>query len=331
MDFSICIIGKNEERTVRRTLKSIVGLGDEIIFIDTGSKDSTREIVKEYTNKIYDFPWSENFSEAKNFAIEKSTGQWIFFIDCDEELEAEGAKKILDLLENNPSKEGYYLKILNMVNGKEINKESVLRIFKREYRFKGKLHERVTEEIISLKGKKAIGFAEINIKHYGYDKNIKNRVEKNKRNLNILLSYKEIEKDNYYYYALGNEYAISRDFQLAIENYEKAITLIDDLEEIDFSSYLIVNLMKTLINFGKFHTVISTLEKYKNQFSGFRDIYFLAAIAAIKILDYKKAEKYLITYKNIKDEKSIYPSSNFSLNYDIDKLISMASIGAKLQ
>ena len=66
------MIVKNEENVLKRCLDSIYDLMDEIIIVDTGSTDRTKEIAAEYTDKIYDFTWVYDFSAARNFSFSKA-------------------------------------------------------------------------------------------------------------------------------------------------------------------------------------------------------------------------------------------------------------------
>ena len=70
---SLCMIVKNEEKILERCLDSIADLVDEIIIADTGSADGTREIAARYTEHVYDFPWVDDFSAARNFVFSKAT------------------------------------------------------------------------------------------------------------------------------------------------------------------------------------------------------------------------------------------------------------------
>lgn len=86
MKISAVIIAKNEEVLLSRCLESVKGL-DEIIVCDTGSTDTTVEIAKRYTDKVFtDFTWCDDFAKARNHAKSKATGDWILSIDCDETL-----------------------------------------------------------------------------------------------------------------------------------------------------------------------------------------------------------------------------------------------------
>lgn len=85
MKISAVLIVKNEEDILANALESVKDF-DEIIVVDTGSTDRTKEIASRYTDKIFDFPWIDDFSAARNFAIDKSTSDWCFSIDADHEL-----------------------------------------------------------------------------------------------------------------------------------------------------------------------------------------------------------------------------------------------------
>jgi glycosyltransferase involved in cell wall biosynthesis len=82
---SAVLIVKNEEALLSKCLDTLKGI-DELVIVDTGSKDKTKEIASRYTDKIYDFPWIDSFCKARNFANSKATGDFILTIDADEEL-----------------------------------------------------------------------------------------------------------------------------------------------------------------------------------------------------------------------------------------------------
>ena len=83
---SLCMIVKDEEAVIGRCLASVCDLVDEIIIVDTGSSDKTKEIVRKYTEKVYDFPWIDDFSAARNYSFSKATKDYIMWLDADDVL-----------------------------------------------------------------------------------------------------------------------------------------------------------------------------------------------------------------------------------------------------
>lgn len=99
VSISLCMIVKNEERVLARCLDSLAPAMDEIIIVDTGSTDATKEIAKRYTDNIYDFKWTGNFADARNFAASKATKEYIYTADADEYLDAENQERLKQLKE----------------------------------------------------------------------------------------------------------------------------------------------------------------------------------------------------------------------------------------
>ena len=81
---SLCMIVKNEEKDIARCLSSVKPIVDEMVVIDTGSSDSTKDIAKAFGAKVYDFDWGDDFAEARNYSISMAEGDWIFVMDADE-------------------------------------------------------------------------------------------------------------------------------------------------------------------------------------------------------------------------------------------------------
>lgn len=81
---SLCMIVKNEQATLQRALQSVKDLVDEIIIVDTGSTDSTKQIALNFTKKVFDFVWCDNFSKARNFCFSKASCEYIMWLDADD-------------------------------------------------------------------------------------------------------------------------------------------------------------------------------------------------------------------------------------------------------
>ena len=99
MTISVCMIVKNEEKNLAACLDCLKQIADEIVIVDTGSDDKTKEIASQYTDKLYDFTWIGDFAAARNFAFSKATMDYIYSADADERLDTENQKKFLQLKE----------------------------------------------------------------------------------------------------------------------------------------------------------------------------------------------------------------------------------------
>ncbi len=146
---SLCMIVKNEEQVLARCLDSVADLMDEIIIVDTGSTDRTKEIAAHYTDLIYDFTWVDDFSVARNFAFSKAHMDYIYSADADEVLDEENHERYRILKENLlPEIEIVQMKYGNQLQfGTVYNFDEEYRpkLFKRlrEFVWQEPIHERV--------------------------------------------------------------------------------------------------------------------------------------------------------------------------------------------
>jgi len=185
IQISLCMVVKDEEKILEAFLAPIKDLVDEIIIIDTGSKDRTKEIAKKFTDRVYDFKWCNDFSKARNFSIEKATKEWILVLDPDEKIEKDDLIKLKSIIMQQtqletkrsgvvgpiiPSKKvptlGFRLIQKTYYKNKIISIRGITRVFQnnKKIRFIYPIHETVREPIKNLKAK--IGRTGIIIKHY---------------------------------------------------------------------------------------------------------------------------------------------------------------------
>ncbi len=95
---SLCMIVKNEEVFLEQCLQSVQGLVDEIIIVDTGSTDKTKEIAAKFTDKLFSFTWCDDFAAARNESLKHATGDWIIYLDADELIEQKDFQKIKEAI-----------------------------------------------------------------------------------------------------------------------------------------------------------------------------------------------------------------------------------------
>ncbi|MBR1913411.1 MAG: glycosyltransferase family 2 protein, partial [Lachnospiraceae bacterium] len=97
MTISVCLIVKNEEAVLKRCLDSLRCIADEYVIVDTGSSDATKEIAAEYTDRIYDFEWCDDFAAARNYAFSKCSCDYIYSADADELLDERAGQEFMKL------------------------------------------------------------------------------------------------------------------------------------------------------------------------------------------------------------------------------------------
>lgn len=148
---SLCMIVKNEEAVLARCLSSVKEVMDEIIIVDTGSQDSTVEIARQFTDKVYSFPWVDDFSAARNFSFSKATMQYLFWMDADDILLPQDRENLFSLKETlDPSIDLVMMKYHVAFDGQgnpvfSYYRERMLRRAK-QYRWQGAIHEAITPE-----------------------------------------------------------------------------------------------------------------------------------------------------------------------------------------
>lgn len=149
---SVCLIVKNEEKVLARCLNSLKDIADEIILVDTGSNDSTKDIAQAYNCKVYDFKWIDDFSAARNFSFSKASMDYIYVADADEVIDEENINRFMTLkmtlLPEIEIVQMYYSNQLKFNTTYNYDKEYRPKLYKRlrEFRWMDEIHETVRLE-----------------------------------------------------------------------------------------------------------------------------------------------------------------------------------------
>jgi glycosyltransferase involved in cell wall biosynthesis len=144
---SICMIVRNEEQNLDACLTSASGLADDIVVVDTGSTDATKAVALRHAARVFDLPWCDDFSAARNESILHATREWIFWLDADDRIDAENHAKLKGLLSSLPdSSDGYYMRCLSLgAGGLAGNETDHVRLFRAGTRvhFSYRVHEQI--------------------------------------------------------------------------------------------------------------------------------------------------------------------------------------------
>jgi len=162
---SVVMIVKDEEDCLARCLKSVEGVGNELVIVDTGSSDGTVEIARHFTRKVYFHEWEDDFSKARNQALSHCTCSWCLQIDADEELVRGDIPLLRETLkELHPVSKVHavLMPILSYLPSGLMAKHYFHRLYRRKrVHYDGCVHNQV-----EFDGQSAM--AEIRVLHYGY-------------------------------------------------------------------------------------------------------------------------------------------------------------------
>ena len=218
---SASLIVKDESKYIRLCLESIKDFVDEIVIVDTGSTDNTKEICKQYTDKIYDYKWNDSFADARNFALSKCTEDWIFRIDGDEEVPVDLKVNAYNAMINGEA-DAFLVPIKNVQPDGTAPLSTTLRVFKNDKNIKydGRVHEEIDTCI------KKLGFKALKINnylyHYGYLKGIQNKKTDLYFKL-LMLDYNDNPKNFKTLMNLANHYVHQGNYSMALEFYKECI------------------------------------------------------------------------------------------------------------
>jgi len=220
---TLSMIVKNEEKYLRECLEPVKDVVDEIVIVDTGSTDSTISIAEEFDAKIFQFEWVNDFSAARNFALSKSTGDWILYLDADERLSKTSKKELLSKIKDN-EKIGINCIINNLDDYKNSPKlMKYVRLFRNDKNlaFSGKAHEQIEPSLFRNNYK--IVDSTIEIMHHGYNVPEEELKIKANRNLELLKDEYKSTPTSYCAFQIANSYSILDDLENSVLYYREAL------------------------------------------------------------------------------------------------------------
>lgn len=188
LKISACYIVKNEAKNLAKSIKSLKNQVNEIVVVDTGSTDNTMVVARKLGARVYSFPWQDDFSKARNFALSKAKGEWLVLLDADEYFTAKTAGNIRQVIRQAQQADGLLIQMVNY----DVDKAEIqdyfyqLRIVRNQQglHYEGKIHEE-----LKLSDGKSMKFLRIppemlEIYHTGYASSVSR--QKLERNLKLL-------------------------------------------------------------------------------------------------------------------------------------------------
>jgi len=198
---SQCMIVKNEEKNIERALAWARDITYEQIVVDTGSTDRTVEIAESIGAKVYHFEWINDFSAARNHALEQATGDWILIIDADEYFPAGDAEKLLNHIMHVEADHELREKCIALScaatnvddNGRPMSTTSNVRMFRNTplIRFSGRIHEQH-----NIDANRVVWMDDVRMIHTGYSETARRESGKVERNIKLLTTELENDPEN---------------------------------------------------------------------------------------------------------------------------------------
>lgn len=226
---SVCLITKNEEPFLDQCLSSLRGMADQLIVVDTGSTDRTVAIAAEHGAEVHSFKWTDDFSAARNAALEHATGDWVLALDADEELPAASHEALRQLMQTRQAL-AWRLPVQDAARPEE-GCSYVPRLFRNApgLFYVGRIHEQVFGSLEALRLdwglENRLGNA--SLLHHGYRPEVVAQRGKIERNLRLLeLALEESPADANLRMNYGLELARSGKLLNALAQYDRALALL---------------------------------------------------------------------------------------------------------
>lgn len=214
------LIVRDEARVIGECLASLVGRVDQIVVVDTGSIDDTREIVRDYPAELHRFDWCGDFAAARNHALDRARSAWILYIDADERLSI--SDDALPRLLSDAGKVAWKLRLQPRVGWTAY---SELRLFRNDprIRFEGVIHETIWPGVNAVASADGldVGICDLTLRHVGYEADQR---PKNPRNMPLLEQRLARDPDNFFcWWHLGDCQRLAGDATAAITTWSTGL------------------------------------------------------------------------------------------------------------
>lgn len=333
MYISQCLIAKNEEENIGYCLSHLKSVVDEQIVVDTGSTDRTVQIAKELGAKVFHFEWINDFSAARNFALEKAKGDWIIFLDCDEYFADNSIPLIKNHIRNisgNRKIDGILSELINIDKNKNVistAKNVSPRIFrsKKNIKYKNKIHEFVADfkrEEFNFSVVCSDETVDLKILHTGYDK--QTVLEKNKNERNISMLKEELDEnpnDPHLYLYVSKSLYMDGEYKEALDYALQALKYMDNNEDLEYYPTIYSSIMYSMFSLAVPYDEIKLIfDEAVNKYLKYPDYYRAMGLTALRIGNMDEAIELL--------EKCIYYCKTYKSNIEsialgqIDKVYS---------
>lgn len=261
---TLVVIAKNESRCIERCLRSASPYAQRMLVLDTGSSDDTADLARACGAQVHFFDWVDDFSAARNRALDLADADWSLFLDADEWISADSDFRW------PPAELG--LGLIRMLNidqstGMDLPVSSWLpRLLPRGVRYEGRIHEQPASPLPRFR-------SGLNVMHDGY---LKEHLQKKRgRNRDLLVQALRADPDDpYLLYQLGAEHEGSKEFLAAVHLYRQALNLLPNGAAYQHS--LLVRTLHCLCQGGAVDDALALVQRYAQKYRNSPDFHFVA-------------------------------------------------------
>ena len=212
---SLCMIVRDSARTLPACLESIAPWVDELVVVDTGSVDETPRIVERFGGRLFHFPWCDDFAAARNESLRHARGDWIFWMDSDDAIDADCGRRLRALADAEPADPtilGYVVQVHcpgddgdGVVDVTAVDHVKLIRN-RPDLRFEGRIHEQILPAVRRAGGE--VAWTDLFVVHSGSDPSPEAQERKRRRDLHLLhLELRERPEHPFTLFNLGMTYA----------------------------------------------------------------------------------------------------------------------------
>lgn len=287
---SLCMIVRDEQEMLPRCLAAVAHAVDELVVVDTGSTDRTIEIARSFGARVIERAWTGSFAEARNVSLDAASGDWLMYLDADEVLVAEDARR-LRALTGRTWREAFYLAETSYTGDADDGtafSHSALRVLRNrpEYRFHGRLHEQIADRLPAELPER-LERTGIRVEHFGYLGAVRHARAKSARNVALLRAQlKEGPATPFVHYNLGSELAAAGEHAAALIELERAWALLEGLPDRDehaFAPALATRLVAALRACARPAEAAAWAARALERFPGLTDLVYEQALAAVAL------------------------------------------------
>ena len=307
------MIVKNESEHLGRCLASAIDIVDEIIVVDTGSKDNTKKIALSFGAKVFDFKWINDFSEARNYALKQSSGDWNLVLDADEYIVNDCKKATRDFIETQNAIGRVKLIDKFIQDGEEKFAQCFIsRLMPKGTYYTGIIHEQVVSDLERLN-------VPIEVRHDGYV----SMTNKEDRNLQLLLlALERTPNDTYMLYQTATQYHLSKHYEIADKHFKRCYELISKSEL--YRPSMVVRYLYNIIRTRNLEKGLEIIQNERDDLDNYADFHFVCGIFYMELV--YKDQKYENLFPLI--EKEYYKCLELGDNCSYDGVIGNGSFYA---